>query len=198
MEMTQREIDVLECMVAGEMDVLSGEKRRINISPAAIRDNLTARHPGIKVHHVVASQQNLEKFGLIVRITDAGTGEIISGRRQVSTFELNEDLYLGLCPTVVKKHKSGYKPGTYKKPAVEGDKAKKIVRRAKELLEEKKSQFAKLNKSNQALRTKLVKQEQQAKGLWTDIQIIAELLSLRERNLRTWERKKKNSIKDDQ
>jgi len=185
LKMTQREQDIMKVMIKEANTTLgSDEIKRTRLAPSDIRDNLKEKYPDITRDHVVSSQKNLEHLGLIVKIPNAGDGKLVSGALPPTTFDIREEVYNACEVETITKRKTGYAKGTHKKPPVTIDKTKTVLKRARELVEKKKIKLDLRGKQGMALRKKLAKNDEEVASLREDIRVIADLLAIKNKNLR--------------
>jgi hypothetical protein len=184
LEMTQREKDILDTMIAATRTVLDSDKKRVCFPPSAIRNVLQGKYPDLKVFHVTSSQKNLELLGLITKILEAGNGEKICGAVPPSTYEINEEFYRQRKVVIIAKHKPRNPAGTFKKPPVTLDKTKATLKNARELLARKKLELEVLGKEHLALKKNLDLKEARLNDTRDVIKVISDLLAIRRKNLK--------------
>lgn len=183
-EITQRENDIFEIMLAKSEEVLGSVIKRVCFPPAQIMAQLKAKYPEIKIFHIPSSQKKLEDVGLVRRIPDTGSGQTVGSKRPPSTFEIKMDLYENCEIVIIKKRKTGYKPGTFKKPPVTLDKTKTTIKKAKQLLEKKKVELERLNKKGLKMRQALACHDAEVNDLREIIQVVGDLLAVKRKNLK--------------
>ncbi len=192
LELTKREQDVFACM--REKAIETEGRLRVSFSPAEIRDVLKkeSAYSNLKDYDVFASQKNLVRVGLISPIRDKKSSEPINGKKKKLSYELDVKLYAKSEIVTIEKRIGGHPVGA-KLPSKGNpvDNAKSIIKAAEQMCDDEKIELEIILKKIKHYNAISKRLEGEAEKSRKRIKTISDLLLLKGRNFKAWEKKLK-------